>query len=152
MYQRILLSILLVTVTATTYGQKKMFVDGDEIILRDSLDGKVTLLTSITRGQKNPDALWIRYDRRPGVDPWIREPIEGQDKYSDENFILYLREKDIHIFGSITTYDNCLCGKHKTMSSPDMYLIFFKIDKRQWEKFKEFYPEIGYYAQVIIGD
>jgi hypothetical protein len=152
MYKRILFSILLVTVTATIYGQKKFFIDGDEIVLRDSLDGKVTLLTSITRGQKNAEALWIRYDRRPGVDPWIREPIAGQDKYSDENFILYLREKDIPILGSVTTYDNCLCGKHKTMSSPDMYLIFFKIDKRQWERFKEFYPEIGNYAEVTIGD
>jgi hypothetical protein len=139
-------------VTTTTHGQKIIFVDGDEVVLRDSLDGKVTLLTSITRGLKNTEALWIRYDRRPGIDPWIRDPIEGQDKYSDENFIMYLRKKDIHVFGSITTYDNCLCGKYKAADSPDMYLIFFKIDKRQWERFKEFYPEIDYYAQVIIGD
>ncbi|MEJ7643753.1 MAG: hypothetical protein WKF87_04110 [Chryseolinea sp.] len=136
--------------TLTSYGQRTITIDGDEIVLRDSLDGKVTLLTSIKKGQRNRNSLWIRYDRRPGVDPWIREPIDGLDKYSDDNFILYLRKKGIHVFGSITTYDDCLCFKNKMMSSPDMYLIFFKIDKGQWDKFKELFPEIGDYADVII--
>jgi hypothetical protein len=121
-------------VTLNSYGQKKVIIDGDKLHLRDSLEGKITLLSSIERGDQNTDALWITYDKRPGVDPW------GKD--SDKNFIKYWNENAISILGMLITYDNCLCYKTKTGSSPDMYLIHFKIPRDDWNKMKELYPDM----------
>lgn len=130
-------------------GQNHTVIDGDKILLRDSLDGQVVLLSYIERGEKNKDAIWITYDRRPGVDPWIKEATNKETRYSEDTFIRYWKERDIRILGAITTYDDCHCYKHKRMDSPDMFLIHFKISQDDWSKLKEIYPDIEYYIREV---
>ena len=125
------------------FGQQIVVIDGDTLALRDTLDGKQVLLSYIERGIQNTDAIWITYNRRPGVDPWIRKTTNQRDRYSEENFIDFFRTKGIKILGALTTYDNCNCaGKCKAIGCPDMYLIHFKISPTDWSKLKTFYPEI----------
>lgn len=88
MSKGIFVFLVLSIMTSFAYGQKKINMDGDEILLEELIDGDL-VLSAIKRGDQNNDAVWIRYDRRPGVDPWIRDPVEGLDRYSDENFIQY---------------------------------------------------------------
>ena len=133
--------VALIVITFISYGQKKLVIDGDKLHLRDSLEGKIILLSSIERGDQNPDALWITYDKRPGVDPW------GKD--SEENFVKFWSENAIDILGMLITYDNCLCFKTKTASSPDMHLIHFKIASNDWIKMKELYPDMVHYIKKI---
>jgi hypothetical protein len=140
MKKRIIFPVVLTLMTLISYGQRKVVIDGDVLHLRDSLGGKI-LLSSIERGDQNPDALWITYDKRPGVDPW------GKD--SDKYFINYWNEKAISILGMLITYDNCLCYKTKTASSPDMYLIHFKITSDDWNEMKELYPDMLSYIRKI---
>jgi hypothetical protein len=148
---RCILIVFHTTLCLACHGQIQTIIDGDKIHLRDSLNGKVVLLSYIEKGEQNREALWITYDRRPGVDPWIREAVDRETKYSEDNFIKYWKERDIRILGAITTYDDCQCGKHKTMSSPDMFLIHFKIFSDDWGKLKEIYPEIqGYIREVKL--
>jgi hypothetical protein len=130
-------SVILLLGTIAAHGQKRLIIDGDKINLRDSLEGKVILLSSIERGNENRDALWITYNRKPGVDPWTRDL-----KVLDENFIKYWKENGVSILGAFITYDNCMCFKTKTMSSPDMYLIHFKLLINDWTKMKELYPDM----------
>jgi hypothetical protein len=140
--RRLLLVLILIGQSAIiSYGQQKINIDGDIVYLRDSLNGQFTLLDKIEREKNNEDTFWIQYDRRPGVDPWIKG-YRGDDKFSDKRFIDFFKENKIAILGAITTYDNCLCSKHRTMDSPDMYLINFKISRKEWEKLIEFYPDI----------
>jgi hypothetical protein len=139
MKKKIIFSVVLILMTLISYGQKKVVIDGDRLHLRDSLDGKIIVLSSIERGDQNPDALWITYDKRPGVDPW------GKD--SDQDFIKYWSENAIDILGMLITYDNCQCFKTKTTSSPDMYLIHFKISTNDWTKMKALYPEMVHYIR-----
>jgi hypothetical protein len=144
MTRSILFSFALFLMTFNTKGQNMVIVDGDELHLRDSLEGEITLLSSIKRGKQNQDALWITYDRRPGVDPWI----ENREN-PDQNFIKYWGEKGLKIFGILTTYDNCLCFKTKAMSSPDMFLLHFKIRGDDWAKMQELYPGMVPYIRKI---
>jgi hypothetical protein len=137
MARPIIFSLLFILVTFVANGQNKVIIDGDKLHLRDSLEGKVILLTSIERGSQNQDALWITYNRKPNANPWIKDLKE-----LDKNFVKYWNENGVSIFGALITYDDCLCSKMKTMSSPDMYLIHFKISTNDWTKMKELYPEI----------
>lgn len=98
-------------VTFLCHGQNKIVVDGDAIYLTNSLPEKVVFLDSIHRGSQNRHAIWITYDRRPGVDPWIQEMKDKSKKYSEETFVNYWKEKGITIFGALTTYDDCQCAK-----------------------------------------
>lgn len=124
--------------------------DGDKLVLRDTLDGKKVFLAYIERGIQNQEAIWISYDRRPGVDPWIREASDRSNRYSEDNFINYFKGKGINILGAITTYDNCeRAGKCKASWCPDMYLIHFKIFLDDWIKLKEFYPEIENHLKTL---
>jgi hypothetical protein len=137
MTRTIIFSVSFILVTIVVHGQKEVIIDGDKLNLRDSLGGKVILLTSIERGTQNQDALWITYNRRPGVDPWIKDI--GR---LDANFIKYWTENGLRILGALVTYDNCMCFKTKTMSSPDMYLIHFKLSVSDWTKMKRHYPDM----------
>jgi len=139
--KRLLLVLILIGPTVISYGQQKINIDGDIVYLRDSLNGEFVLLDSIERKEKTENIFWIQYNRRPGVDPWIKG-YRGDDKLSDEHFVDFFKENKIVILGAVTTYDNCLCSKNKTMDSPDMYLINFKISKKEWVKLIEFYPGI----------
>ena len=141
------LTVFLTILTVACSAQTPIVIDGDTIHLRDSLDGKVVLLSYIKRGEQNKEAIWMTYDRRPGVDPWIVKPLDKETKYSEDNFVKYWLERDIRILGVITTYDDCRCFKHKMTSSPDMYLIHFKILPEDWNKMKELDSEMGYYCQ-----
>jgi hypothetical protein len=111
------------------------------VYLRDSLNGQFVLLDSIEKRGINENTFWVQYDRRPGVDPWTKG-YRGDDKFSDKHFLDFFKENKVFILGAVTTYDNCLCSKNKTMDSPDMYLINFKISRKEWEKLIEFYPNI----------
>jgi hypothetical protein len=146
---RYVLAIFLTAFCLGCHGQIQTIIDGDTIHLRDSLDGKVVLLSYIERGKQNREAIWITYDRRPGVDPWILEAKDREKRYSEDNFIKYLKEKDVKVLGAITTYDDCQCMKHRMMSSPDMFLIHFKIFLDDWRRFKEVYPEIEEYSREV---
>jgi hypothetical protein len=115
-------------VTFVSYGQKKMTVDGDKLHLRDSLGGKIILVSSIERGQKNRDALWITYHRRPGLDPWTKD-----SKDWDENFTKYWSANRVTILGAFTDWD----------------LIHFKIPQQDWIKMKELYPDMVQYVKRI---
>jgi hypothetical protein len=141
MKKRMFSSVVFILVTLISYGQKKIVIDGDKLHLRDSLGGKIILLSSIERGEQNPNAVWVTYDKRPGVDPW------GKD--SDESFTKYWKKNGIDILGVSSTYDNCLCFKTKTASSPDMYLLHFKISINDWTKMKEHYPDMVQYVKHI---
>jgi hypothetical protein len=138
---RALLILILLAPAALAYGQKKINIGGDVVHLRDSLNGKIILLDSIEKRGKNENTFWIQYNRRPGVDPWLKG-YRGDDKFTDNHFIEFFSEHTILISGAVTTYDPCLCAKQKTMDSPDMYLINFKISKKEWEKLIKFYPGI----------
>jgi len=135
--------MILMLGTFVSRGQKTVVIDGDKILLRDTLDGTAILLTSIERGSQNQDALWITYDRRPSVDPW-----NGALEYLDKNFITYWLDHKINILGVFITYDDCMCFKTKTTSSPDMYLIHFKIHSNDWTKMKESYPSMTRYIKA----
>ena len=133
-----------------SHGQSAVVIDGDTLVLRDTLRGKEVVLAYIQRGIQNQDAIWVSYDRRPGVDPWIREAPDRSWQYSEDNFINYLRVKGINILGAITTYDNCQCaGKCRALSCPDMYLLHFKIFPEDWIKLKEFYPEVENHLKTV---
>jgi hypothetical protein len=134
-------------VTFLCYGQNKIVVDGDELYLKDAPNEKVVFLDSIHRGSQNPGAIWITYDRRPGVDPWIRQMKDKSKRYSEETFVNFWKEQGITIFGAFTTYDDCQCAKTKATSSPDMYLIHFKISPDDWIKMRESYPDMGDYVK-----
>jgi hypothetical protein len=54
----------------------------------------------IERGGKNSDAIWITYNRRPGVDPWIKEAVDRETRSSEDAFIKYWKERDIRILGA----------------------------------------------------
>lgn len=149
MKQKISTTIILAAVAFICYGQNPVVVDGDKIYLKDSLGGEVMLLTYIERGGQNLDAMWITYDRRPLVDPWLLEAVDQSTKYSEDNFLKYWREKDVRILGALTTYDDCRCFKTKTASSPDMYLIHFKIFAEDWNKLKKLYPEIEHHIRKV---
>lgn len=136
----LLILILILPITSILYGQQKINIDGDIVHLKNSPGGFV-LLDSIERSVINDDTFWVQYDRRPGVDPWIKG-YRGEVRFSDKHFMNFFKENKISILGAITTYDNCLCSKNKTMDSPDMYLINFKISREEWEKLIEFYPGI----------
>ena len=69
MQKKLIFLVVLIVITFISYGQKKIVINGDKLHLRDSLEGKIILLSSIERGDQNPNALWISYDKRPGVDP-----------------------------------------------------------------------------------
>lgn len=141
MTRAIFFSVTLIIVTFAANGQRKVIIDGDKLNLRDSLGGKVILLTSIERGNLNREALWITYDKRPGVDPWGRD--------SETNFIVYWKDHEVSILGIFVTYDNCRCAKTKSASSPDMYLLHFKISEHDWIKMKELYPDMVSYIRNI---
>ena len=141
MTRTIVFSVILIVVTFGANGQKKVIIDGDKLNLRDSLGGKIILLSSIERGNLNREAQWITYDKRPGVDPWGRD--------SKGNFILYWSEQGVNILGIFVTYDNCMCAKTKSGDSPDMYLLHFKISKYDWIKMKELYPDMVRYVRKI---
>lgn len=128
---------VLILIGLTVYGQEYVVIDGDKLHLRDSLGGKIILLTSIERGSQNQGALWITYNRRPGVDPWINDL-----KDLDKNFIKYWNENRVKLLGALITYDDCMCFKTKTANSPDMYLIHFKIMSNDWTRMKELYPDM----------
>lgn len=136
----LLILILILPITSILYGQQKINIDGDIVHLKNSPNGFL-LLDSIERSVINDDTFWVQYDRRPGVDPWIKG-FRGEDRFSDKHFMNFFKENKISILGVITTYDNCLCSKNKSMDSPDMYLINFKISRVEWEKLIEFYPGI----------
>ncbi|MGC3946412.1 MAG: hypothetical protein QM762_18140 [Chryseolinea sp.] len=137
MTRSIVFSVTLILSTITVLGQTQVIIDGDKLNLRDSLQGKVVLLSSIERGSLNQDALWITYNRKPGVDPW------GKDiEMLVENFTNYWTESGVRILGALVTYDNCMCFKTKTMGSTDMYLIHFKLSVGDWEKMKLHYPDM----------
>ena len=137
MTRTIIFSVTLILWTSIAHGQKNVIIDGDKLNLRDSLEGKVILLSSIERGSQNRDALWITYNRRPGVDPWNKDLKELA-----KNFSKYWNENEVSILGVLITYDDCMCIKTKTMSSPDMYLIHFKVSISDWNKMKELYPDM----------
>ena len=147
--KHILIIFLVTTTGAAIYGQTQVAIDGDKINLRDSLDGNIVMLSHIERGAQNADAIWITYDRRPAVDPWIQEAGRNDTRYSDETFVRYWNERGIRILGAITTYDDCQCAKHRTMGSPDMYLIHFKIFPANWIRLKEIYPDIETYVKKV---
>lgn len=128
-------------------GQNQTVIDGDRIFLRDSLDGKPVFLSYIERGEENKDAIWITYDRRPGVDPWIKGAANKETRYSADTLIRYWKERGVRILGAITTYDDCGCIKQKRGDSPDMFLIHFKIFPGDWNKIKEIYPDIEDYIR-----
>ena len=145
----ILTIFFLTAASFVSNGQAQITIDGDRINLRDSLDGKIVLLSSIERGSQNRDALWITYDRRPGVDPWSKEAVDRDSKYAEETFIKYWTDRGVRILGAITTYDDCRCAKNKSTDSPDMYLVHFKIFSDDWSKLKEIYPEIENYVKKV---
>lgn len=132
----------LLAITTIAKAQSQIVVDGDVVHLTDSLNAKISLLKYIERGDQNKEAIWITYDRRPGVDPWIRNAKDKSKKFTDENFIEYWEDKNVKILGAITTYDDCRCSKNRTADSPDMYLIHFKVYQRDWDNMRDFYPEI----------
>ena len=142
MTSKILLTVLFLTIALISYGQRAVVIDGDRLVLTDTLPGKKVFLEYVERGKQNQHAIWISYDRRPGVDPWIREATDRSNRYSEDNFINYFKAKGINILGAITTDDNCECdGKCKASWCPDMYLIHFKISPEDWNKLKEVFPE-----------
>jgi hypothetical protein len=150
MTTKIGLTILFFTIALISYGQRVIVIDGDKLVLRDTLDGRRVFLTFIERGIQNQDAIWISYDRRPGVDPWILDPTDRSNRYSEDNFINYFKTKGVDILGAITTDDDCKCaGKCKASWCPDMYLIHFKITLDNWIKLKEFYPEIENHLKKV---
>lgn len=144
MIRTFVLSMILMLGAFVTRGQKTVIIDGDKITLRDSLEGRAVLLTSIERGSQNQDAVWITYNRRPYVDPW-NKALE----YFDENFTNYWRDHKIDILGVFVTYDDCMCFKTKTTSSPDMFLVHFKIQGSDWTKMKELYPGMIPYSKQL---
>jgi len=135
MTRAIIFSVTFILWAFVALGQKNIIIDGDKLTLRDSLEGRVTLLSSIERGNQNRDALWITYNRKPGVDPWNKDLKE-----LDKNFAKYWTENGVEILGVLVTYDDCMCIKTKTVSSPDMHLIHFKLSANDWTKMKELYP------------
>jgi len=130
--------------TFVAHGQKNVIIDGDKLNLRDSLDGKVILLSSIERGSIHRDALWVTYNRRPGVDPWNKELRE-----LDKNFVKYWTENGVEILGVLITYDDCMCFKTKAGNSPDMYLIHFKLSVSDLTKMKKVYPYFTHDIRTI---
>lgn len=147
--KRILTIFLFTTISFPGNGQTQAIRDGDKIHLRDSLDGKVVLLSYIERGEQNMDAIWITYDRRPGVDPWTKKAVDRDAAYSEDIFIKYWKERDIRILGAIITHDDCRCAKHRRWDSPDMLLIHFKIPSEDWDKLKDIYPEMENYLRKV---
>jgi len=146
----IAITTILAMIVFVSFGQKTVVIDGDKVVLSDTLGGREVSVSYIERGLKNQEAIWICYDRRPGVDPWILETEDRNNRFSDETFINYFKEKGINILGAITTYDNCNCaGKCRAMHCPDMYLIHFKISKSDWAKVKDLYPEMGTYLKDV---
>lgn len=134
--------------TQILYAQNKFVIDGDEVLLRDS--GQYKLLTSIHQHDNNSDNIWVEYNRRPGVDEWMRKRNGTKtDYYSTESFLEFFASKDIRILGAFVTYDPCLCIRHRTTSNPDLFLINFKVTKKEWEKILEWDPEISHYAKFI---
>jgi hypothetical protein len=82
--KRVLLVLSLIgQITFVSYGQQKIIIDGDIVYLRDSLNGEFILLDSIEKIENNENTFWIQYDRRPGVDPWIKG-YRGDDKYAGQ--------------------------------------------------------------------
>jgi hypothetical protein len=143
------LTIFCFSIALVSYGQKVVVIDGDKLVLSDSLKNQPVSLAYIERGLQNRDATWITYDRRPGVDPWIVEATDRSNRYAEDNFMNYLKARGINILGAITTFDNCKCAKCKTSSCPDMYLIHFKLSLDDWIKMKEFYPDIEDYLRTV---
>jgi hypothetical protein len=106
-----------------THGQKKTKIDGDKLHLGDSLGGKIIFVTSIERGDKHADAKWITYQKRPGIDPWIK----------DENFTTYWADNGIRILGIFE----------------EIYLIHFKVSEADWTKMRELYADFESYVRKI---
>lgn len=147
--KHILTIFFLTSASLLSNGQAQVTIDGDKINLRDSLDGDIILLSYIERSGQNRDAIWITYDRRPLVDPWITEAVDRVTKYSEETFINYWNERGVKILGAITTYDDCGCFKSKASFSPDMYLIHFKIFLDDWDGLKAIYPKVVHYVKKV---
>jgi hypothetical protein len=146
---KLLLSALFLISFISGYSQSHVVIDGDKLLLRDSLNGKMILLSSIERSAQNSTALWITYDRRPGVDPWISTAQDKATRFSETQFVNYWKENGVRILGAFTTYDDCQCAKYKSGDSPDMYLIHFKLFPDDWEKLKEVYPLIEEYVKKV---
>ena len=147
MIRKVCAAIFFSTATFLCYGQNKIVIDGDELYLKDAPNENVVFLDSIHRGSQNPNAIWITYDRRPGVDPWIRQMKDKSKRYSEETFVSFWKEQGITIFGAFTTYDDCQCFKTKESSAPDMYLIHFKISEEDWAKMRKIYPGMDAYTR-----
>lgn len=130
MIQSILYSIIFLYL-----GQTDKIIDSDTIFFKPK-NGLFTYFDHLERGSQNRNAIWVMYDRRPGIDPWF----DGHSSNSEFDFIEYFKEREILIYGAFTTYDDCNCTKHRTMSSPDMYLLFFKIMKVDLDRLIKLHP------------
>ena len=123
MMRDIVFSVILISVTFVAQGQKKTMIDGDKLHLGDSLGGKIIFVTSIERGDNHRDAIWITYQKRPGVDPWTK----------DENFTTYWTVNGVSILGVFE----------------EIYLIHFKVSEGDWTKMREHYTDFESYVREI---
>jgi hypothetical protein len=148
-FMKSILIILFSAISLVINAQTTLIMDSDKIHLRDSLNGKVVFLSYIERGEQNKEAIWITYNRRPLVDPWIAEAKDKETRYSEDVFIKYWKVRNIRILGALTTDDDCGCYKTRTTGSPDMYLIHFKIFLEDWFKMQEIYPGMETYLTYL---